>query len=671
MRRRLRYQGTVIAVLAALAAGPLAAQSLDYGELETLFGEPVTLSATGKPQRASEVPATMEIITADEIRRSGATDIPGILRRLPGVDVYASALNGSDVSIRGYTIPMNGRVLVLVDGRQIYNDGFGFISWGLLPVELDEIRQIEVIKGPQSALYGFNAAAGVINILTFDPLDAPASSARMTGGSRGFHQESGVVTAKVGDRAAVRFSAGGLDARASGDNPDRYGVLQGNVDPRRRSLHLDGSVRFEDDSRLGVSISRVTGRERRLNWDYFLTDMRQQVDSIRANYSAETAIGLISALAYHNQFHTDVGMSALGNGNADNSATVASLQDLFKIGSGHSIRLAAEYRRNQATVLNNPAATLQYQVFSGSGMWDWAISERLSLTNAVRYDLLRLGRTGPATPNVPLVDGDFDRSLKALSFNSGLVWRATDADTMRLTAARGLELPSLSNFSAMESSHYTPMVIYGNPNLNPTEVWNYELSWDHALPRLAASTRTSLFYQNNKGIIDYAPNPTLVAPGLLLEPTANYNQSQTVGLELGIKGKIDSEWSWGANYTIQTIWDNLEKRSMLLIGDEQFSNRTPKHKINARVGYTSDPWEVDLDLHYLSRYALPDIRPYFSGNSRAMSELGDFVMLAPRLGYHLTSAVTAEISAQGLWRRQELPLNIIDPMVLVSLSVRW
>ena len=110
---------------------------------------------------------------------------------------------------------------------------------------------------------------------------------------------------------------------------------------------------------------------------------------------------------------------------------------------------------------------------------------------------------------------------------------------------------------------------------------------------------------------------------------------------------------------------------MLLIGDEQFSNRTPKHKINARVGYTSDPWEVDLDLHYLSRYALPDIRPYFSGNSRAMSELGDFVMLAPRLGYHLTSAVTAEISAQGLWRRQELPLNIIDPMVLVSLSVRW
>jgi len=70
-----------------LGPSPLRAQSMDYGSLEQLFGEPVTTSATGSPQRVTEVPANMTIITADEIRRSGARDIPGVLRHVAGVDV--------------------------------------------------------------------------------------------------------------------------------------------------------------------------------------------------------------------------------------------------------------------------------------------------------------------------------------------------------------------------------------------------------------------------------------------------------------------------------------------------------------------------------------------------------------------------------------------------------
>ncbi len=464
------------------------------------------------------------------------------------------------------------------------------------------------------------------------------------------------------------------------------------VEPRRRSVHADGSARFEDDSRLGLSVGRVTGRERRLNWDYFITDMSQEINAVRANYSTETRLGLISALAYHNEFHTTVNMPALGSSVADNSATVASLQDLFKIGSDHSIRLAGEFRHNQASVLNNPDASLQYQVLSGSGMWDWAITEKLSFVNAVRYDLLQLDRTGPVTPLVPLTNSDFNRSLDAFSFNSGLVWRASDLDTARFTVGHGLELPSLSNFSAFESSHHVapPMrfVIYGNPQLNPTDVWNYEVSWDHSLPAFNAATRASLFYQENKGIIDYAFNPRIVIPpGLLLLPTTNYHSSQTAGLELGIKGKIDSSWSWpswswpswswpswswSVNYTAQMIKDNMETRSLLVFGQEQFSGRTPQHKINANIGYTDGPWEVDLDVHYLSGYALPDIRPYFTtGNSRAMTGLGDFVMLEPRIGYHVTENITAELAVQGLWQRRELPLNVIEPTVLFSVVGRW
>lgn len=659
------------ALLAALNCGPAAAQSIDYGALETLFGEPVTLSATGKPQRASDVPATMEIITAEQIRRSAATDVPGVLRRLAGVDVYRSSMNGADVSIRGYTMPMNSRILVLVDGRQIYNDSFGFISWDLLPVEMDEIRQIEVIKGPQSALYGFNAAAGVINILTFNPLDAPVNSARARVGTQAHRELSGVTTVKAGDRAAVRVSAGGFDSRASGERPNAAALPYSPVNPARRSAHADGVADLGDYGRLGLSGGVVTGRERRLNWGYFITDMSQEADSIKADWSGETGIGLMSASAYHNRFDVKVKIPDLGDSPVRNSATVASLQDLFKIGADNSIRLSAEYRRNESSVYGNRPATLSYDVWSAGAMWDSALSETVSLVNAVRFDDLRLGRTGPINPAEGLTNRDFDRSIEALSFNSGLVWRITDRDTGRLTAARGLNLPSLSNLGAFEVLSSTPILDYGNPTLKPAEVWNYELSWDHALPALNAGTRASLFYQENDGLIDYGQAP-FFRPGYRVPQltTVNYGDSRTVGVELGVTGKVDTSWTWGFNYTVQWIRDQMPERSPLIFPEIGFARRTPQHKVNARFGWSGDPWEIDLDLHYLSGYGLPDAGPEPS-DRRARAMLGDTVILEPRIGYHITPEVTAELTAQGLWRRQELPLGVIEPRVLFSVVGRW
>src|SRR5471032_1700683 len=91
---RKAYSGAVLSIgmaaamaLAGLWPIPANAQSMDYGSLEKLFGEAVTTSATGSPQRASDVPANMEIITADDIRRSGADNIPDILQFVAGVDV--------------------------------------------------------------------------------------------------------------------------------------------------------------------------------------------------------------------------------------------------------------------------------------------------------------------------------------------------------------------------------------------------------------------------------------------------------------------------------------------------------------------------------------------------------------------------------------------------------
>ncbi|MHB1204701.1 MAG: TonB-dependent receptor plug domain-containing protein [Rhodospirillaceae bacterium] len=199
-RRRAEKLHRRGALLAALLAGSAPcgnaalAQSIDYGSLQQLFGEPVTTSVTGSPQRASEVPAAMEIITADDVRRAGAYDIPGILSHATGVDVLQWTSDQADVGLRGYNQANSPRLLVLIDGRQVYADYYGFVPWSALPVEQSAIRQIEIVKGPSSALFGFNAVDGVINIVTFNPLYDEVNTVSVSGGTQDLVQGSAVAT---------------------------------------------------------------------------------------------------------------------------------------------------------------------------------------------------------------------------------------------------------------------------------------------------------------------------------------------------------------------------------------------------------------------------------------------------------------------------------------------
>jgi outer membrane cobalamin receptor len=180
------------------AHGPAQAQSIDYGALEQLFQEPVTTSATGSPQRVADVPANMQIVTAEDIRRSGAWDLPGILRHVTGVEFQQWSGDQPEIGVRGYDQPFSQRVLVLINGRQVYADDDSFTPWSSLPVELGAIRQIEIVSGPGSALFGFDAVGGVINIITYDPLYDDVDVASVSAGSQQLAQGSASVTLPLG-----------------------------------------------------------------------------------------------------------------------------------------------------------------------------------------------------------------------------------------------------------------------------------------------------------------------------------------------------------------------------------------------------------------------------------------------------------------------------------------
>ena len=133
--------------------------------LEELMSVVVT-SVSKKPQPLSETAAAIHVITSDDIRRSGATNIPEALRLAPGVQVSAISNNSWAVSIRGFADRFANKLLVLVDGRSVYAPFFSGVRWEGLNVPLESVSRIEVIRGPGASVWGANAVNGVINIVT-------------------------------------------------------------------------------------------------------------------------------------------------------------------------------------------------------------------------------------------------------------------------------------------------------------------------------------------------------------------------------------------------------------------------------------------------------------------------------------------------------------------------
>src|SRR6202451_1508448 len=163
----LPWRFTLAALLAALSSYAQQPKDPDLSQasLEDLMNIQVT-SVSKKEQKLSRTGAAIFVITQDDIRRSGATNIPDLLRLAPGVDVARVDANRWAISIRGFNDQHANKVLVLIDGRSVYSPSFSGVFWDMVDVPLEDIERIEVIRGPGGTVWGANAVNGVINIIT-------------------------------------------------------------------------------------------------------------------------------------------------------------------------------------------------------------------------------------------------------------------------------------------------------------------------------------------------------------------------------------------------------------------------------------------------------------------------------------------------------------------------
>lgn len=157
--------GALAAQVSALSPVPMEG-ALAGEEVELLKEEEPVSIVTRDEQPISIAPFNVYVLTDEDIRHSGATDIPTVLRRIPGLDIMQVTGADSTVSARGDHQLFANKILVMVDGRSTYVDGPWPVFWKSLPVTLPEIKRIEVLKGPASVVYGFNSFHGIINIIT-------------------------------------------------------------------------------------------------------------------------------------------------------------------------------------------------------------------------------------------------------------------------------------------------------------------------------------------------------------------------------------------------------------------------------------------------------------------------------------------------------------------------
>lgn len=636
------------------------AQGLDYGQYESLFGEPVTVSATGKPERVSDTPVLMDLITAEDIRRSGARDIPTLLSRLAGVDVSHASAGMTDLGIDGYIRPLTSRVMVLINGRQVYYDGYGVVFWQALPVEMAEIRQIEIIKGPQSALYGFNAVDGVVNIVTFDPIADRVDAVQARLGNHARRDVAATITQPLGEGAGMRLTAADDHAHDDGmvnRTPANAAYAE---NANRRSASLDAAVILPDASRARLEASHTDITGRAMVYNAFL-DARIVTDSVRGSYAADSPIGRLDGSVYYTLVDIPWGdAQPVGPVHNYDSALVGQMSDLFKVGSADSFRLGLEARRNAMTSSILRGGTITGDLSAGSVMWDHKWSSRVSMVNALRYDYFKLGRSGSGPVQDLYTNDAFDRSVQGVSANSALVGKLTDDDALRFSFGRGLKLPTLANFGLPQ--HYLPQYsgryFYENPNLAASANYDYRVGWDHRIAALDATARLSVFHDMTTkyvGTANLLVNRTPAVVSMMVPG------SVTNGMEFDLQHKTREGWTWGANYTLDRLHEHL---------DQGLSDSLPEHKVHLNIGYAWDGWDAELYGSYVSGTKGIVINPGLPPTA-AVGWVKGHSILSPHVGWQARDNLRVELTAENLWPYQDSLPQRMETSYYLSVTITY
>lgn len=558
-----------------LALGPKIQEDLDFIKEETV------LTASQYNQPISKAPSNMYVISAEDIRQSGAVLLPNLLRRVPGIEVMQMTGGEFNVSIRGNNQLRPPRLLLMIDGRSIFFDAQGGVGWTQLPITFPEIKKIEVLKGPASAVYGFNAFDGVINIITKTPQEMPLLTFQTTGGEFGTLHTSGVHAGKV-NRLAYRLSAGhtqtgqwrnrdALALRVSQVNgqatyqitPEMKFLLEGGISEKNRDDFASSEL-FRNDSMTTKSYTRI-GLEKE---NFFLRAYWNQFDVKSSN------IPLIPFLVVTDLQGRTQGITLLSN-TYDIAAQYT--QTFF---SNHKAIVGANYRFNtlSGSQVRMAAEEQRFGLFFQD---EWQPHETFSATAGIRVDLH--DEIHPTySPRIAVFL--FPHPDHTLRISGSVAYRPPtllDANTVAVTNTVGLGPTITSTFS-------------GTSNLDPEQMTSYEIEYQGWFAQHRLRGRGALFFNQISDLIASNTGGTT---------SVNNGDADIYGGEVGLE-VLATPWLSGfVNYAYQNISQTFAQNQR---------RGAPNSKINGGIRTKfKNGLSGELLVHYVGPATYP-IRPEFA-----------------------------------------------------------
>ena len=513
------------------------------------------VTASRRPESALRAPAAVDVVTAADIKAYGFKEIWDILRYRAGMDVLDGTTidgNRAQVSMRGFAKEAVGEIQVLVDGRSVYNPLLHGVYWQSLPVQIQDIDRIEIVRGPNAVLYGSNAAFGVINIITKKPVAPNAASAEAWGGTRG-----SVGTSEAG---AASGAAGGIrvshEYRSQDNGPVPTGT--GNSNDFFHTQKINARARWNPDARTELEfLSGISWRTAGIPGlpNSPTAENAENFQALHASSSRGSSSGIDASLS---RSETTINAVPLLTGptytrtyqyDADFMHHFAWLDDRVTTNWGGNWRIYGA----DSNQLFSGEPRQSSRFVRGFMQHTVKIADPMTLVGGVSLEHSDTGGTQPAWQAAALYEPATDQIL-------------------RFAYSVAPTIPSL--FYTHADYLFTPAVRdVGSSRLDPEQVSSWELGWKGRFLDGALRPAVSLYYMSVRSLDFVFP----VAPGV---PTVlsvdNRNAAAARGAELSAEYALDPECALFANYTFEQI---ATEKGVDALGEDA-ARSTPRHKFN-------------------------------------------------------------------------------------------
>ncbi|MES2900824.1 MAG: TonB-dependent receptor [Pseudomonadota bacterium] len=662
---------TAIAAALLLAWRPAAAQQIEEDELALSYGDNTQVSiATGSAQAIRHAPATATVITARDIKAMGVSELDEVLAAVPGLHVSVSHLAYSPIyGMRGSFTNYNPQVLMLVNGLPITSifAGNRSFAWGGMPVE--NIARIEVIRGPGSALYGADAYAGVINVITKTAEEIGGLEYGVRAGSFGNRDAWLQYGGRIGAvSAALYLRAGHSDGHRRIVDQDLQGMLDpvfgtkaslapGPVSLERKALDLRADLAYQGlrlrlgfqkrDIGLGAGLAESLDPYSRLPESRFYGDLSYERTNVLPMWDLSAVLSyqdlrldpsrqgyaLFPAGAFGGAFPEGV----IGNPGHYERTTALGVTAFYTGFSRHRIRIGVGHRT--ADLYAAPEfKNFNMVLMTGGGPAFWPLG---SIVNAENTDLAyllphkrhlnyifvqdewKLARDWTLTTGL--------RHDRYSDFGStsnprvALVWDAAYNVIVKAMHGRAFRAPS----STEQYNRNNPVNI-GNPSIRPEKIATTELAvvWQ---PLSTLQTNLTLFRYRMRDIIAAISNPD-PSTGKTFQNTSDQGGR---GLELEASWDPVRTFKFTGSVSLQHSTDSMSDRDVGL---------APEKRFFARARWEFAPsWEAALMVNHVAdrKREAWDMRPLLAD-------------------YTKTDVSLARANLAGAWELRALVQNLFD-----------